>query len=134
MICDGLQRFSCGGIFDSAMSTEELAGLKGIGIEGSIMADNDIRIAVIGGSTFDRSFCGDRPFAEGLAKVEGRFRADTGAGQSPTIHRMRYGEVPFFFVDSFRILSRRRLRSIVLCLTNSVMPQDCSWINTRPPI
>ena len=80
------------------MSTEELAGLKGIGIEGSIMADNDIRIAVIGGSTFDRSFCGDRPFAEGLAKVEGRFRAGTGAGQSPTIHRMRYGEVPFFFV------------------------------------
>ena len=62
------------------------------------MTDEDITIAVVGGSTFDRSFHGDRPFAEGLAEVEGQFRVDTAAGKSPTIHRMRYKNAGFYFI------------------------------------
>jgi 5'-methylthioadenosine phosphorylase len=62
------------------------------------MTEKDITIAVIGGSTFDRSFRGDRPFAEGLAENEGNFRVDTAAGKSPTIHRMRYKGVGFYFI------------------------------------
>lgn len=63
------------------------------------MTDKDITIAVIGGSTFDRSILGGgRPFAEGLAEVEGQFRVDTAAGKSPTIHRMRYKNARFYFI------------------------------------
>ena len=62
------------------------------------MTDKDITTAVIGGSTFDRSFRGDRPFAEGLVKNEGCFRTHTAAGKSPTIHRMRYKGTGFYFV------------------------------------
>jgi 5'-methylthioadenosine phosphorylase len=62
------------------------------------MTNKDITIAVVGGSTFDRSFRGDRPFAEGQAENEEIFRVDTAAGKSPTIHRMRYKGIGFYFL------------------------------------
>ena len=54
-------------------------------------------LAVIGGSTLDRRHDG-RYFADGIAEIEDQFTLETDAGTSPTIYRMRYRDVPFYYV------------------------------------
>lgn len=51
-------------------------------------------IAVVGGTSF-----GYPPdFAKGLVEEEGSFTVETNVGQSPPIYRMRYKDVPFYYI------------------------------------
>jgi 5'-methylthioadenosine phosphorylase len=57
-------------------------------------AQDDTIIAVVGGTSF-----GYPPdFAKGLAQEEGSFTIETSVGESPPIYRMRYQDVPFYYV------------------------------------
>ena len=56
--------------------------------------EEHITIAVVGGTSF-----GYPPdFGKGLVANEGSFQIGTSAGTSPTIYRIRYREVPFYYV------------------------------------
>jgi 5'-methylthioadenosine phosphorylase len=53
-------------------------------------------IAVVGGTSF-----GYPPdFAKGLASDEGSFTVETDVGESPPIFRMRYKDVPFYYIQA----------------------------------
>ncbi len=56
-----------------------------------------VKLAVIGGSTIDRRHVGVF-FADGVATTEKSFTMETDAGTSPTIYKMRYQGVPFYYV------------------------------------
>ncbi|MCH6255025.1 hypothetical protein MLD52_00590 [Puniceicoccaceae bacterium K14] len=64
------------------------------------MPQNDTYIAVVGGTTFGTP----SEFGEGLVEKEGTFRVDTRAGKSPTIHRMRYKDVPFYYIPIYGMI------------------------------
>ena len=59
--------------------------------------DDDIFIAVVGGT----SFGAPEAFGKGLVQEEGSFTIDTKAGKSPTIYKMRYKEVPFYYIRMY---------------------------------
>ena len=60
----------------------------------SALAQDKTVIAVVGGTTF-----GYPPdFAKGLAEEEGSFAIETSVGESPPIYRMRYQDVPFYYI------------------------------------
>lgn len=60
----------------------------------SALAQDKTVIAVVGGTSF-----GYPPdFAKGLAEEEGSFTIETSVGESPPIYRMRYHDVPFYYI------------------------------------
>ena len=65
--------------------------------EGKSENEEVVKLAVIGGSTIDRRHVG-KFFADGEAATEKSFTVETGAGTSPTIYKMRYQGVPFYYV------------------------------------
>ena len=59
--------------------------------------EETVKLAVIGGSTIDRRHVG-KFFADGVADTEKSFTLKTEAGTSPTIYKMRYEGIPFYYV------------------------------------
>ena len=58
---------------------------------------SEIFIAVVGGTSF-----GDQAsFGKGMVEEEGSFTIETKAGESPTIYKMRYKGVPFYYVRMY---------------------------------
>ena len=57
-------------------------------------AEEKVTIAVVGGTTFGHA----ASFGKGLVEEEGSFTVQTTAGKSPPIYRMRYRNVPFYYV------------------------------------
>ncbi|MBK1878882.1 hypothetical protein [Pelagicoccus mobilis] len=61
-----------------------------------------IFIAVVGGTSFGAPL----KFGEGLAAAEGSFSFETKAGPSPTLYRMRYRGIPFYYIPFYGLLDK----------------------------
>jgi len=59
--------------------------------------DEKVFIAVVGGTSFGNP----ETFGEGLVRKEGFFTVDTKAGKSPPIYKMRYKDVPFYYIRMY---------------------------------
>jgi len=62
-----------------------------------IAQDENIFIAVVGGTSFGVP----EAFGKGLVQEEGSFTINTKAGKSPTIYKMRYKDVPFYYIRMY---------------------------------
>jgi len=59
-------------------------------------------IAVVGGTTFGAP----QRFGDGLVEDEGSFSFETKAGPSPTLFRMRYKGIPFYYIPFYGLLDK----------------------------
>ena len=67
-------------------------------LQGSGQTEEEkVFIAVVGGTSFGNP----DTFGKGLVKEEGSFRVDTKKGKSPTIYKMRYKGVPFYYIKFY---------------------------------
>ncbi len=70
---------------------------------GLAQESNKTFIAVVGGTSFGNP----DTFGQGLVKEEGTLTVQTKFGASPTIYKMSYREVPFYYVRMYGAESRR---------------------------
>lgn len=75
-------------------------GGEAVKIHESAPADEAIFIGVVGGTSFGTPL----EFGDGLVEKEGTFRFETTMGTSPTVHRMRYKGVPFYYIPIYGYL------------------------------
>lgn len=69
----------------------------------SAPVNKEIFIAVVGGTSFGTPL----EFGQGLVEEEGTFRFETKVGISPTVHRMRYKGVPFYYIPIYGYLDQK---------------------------
>jgi len=65
--------------------------------------DPEISIGVVGGTSFGTPL----EFGEGLVEDLGSFQFETKAGPSPKIYKMKYKEVPFYYIPVYGLLDRK---------------------------
>ncbi|MGF1530693.1 MAG: hypothetical protein ACFCU4_04970 [Puniceicoccaceae bacterium] len=90
-------------ILKGLLASSILSTLPQVTLASEPPRDPSIFIAVVGGTTFGTP----EKFGDGLVEKEGEFSFQTKAGPSPIIYRMRYKEVPFYYIPIYGMDSRK---------------------------